>query len=249
MAEAGVDATSLHAEYPAWGSAVTLNELHMFQVGGFFLPDGERHFADLRDKVAEYGKLDRDAAYKYVKRWRRALDIGANVGIFSRDFANRFVEVVAFEPVPSARECLTLNVPANVLIEPYAVLDKPGILKMYPTIENCGGSFICDHPQVVSGSRVQPTPDDMIEVPARSIDSYVFDAVDLIKLDIQGAEFLAIVGARETIKRHRPVILVETKPKSPAAGILVKKTSKLLRSWGMVGKEKAGSDRVFVFED
>jgi hypothetical protein len=58
----------------------------MFEVGGFYFPDGERHFTRFGDLVREYGQLDRDAAYAYVKRWRRALDVGANVGIFFMRF-------------------------------------------------------------------------------------------------------------------------------------------------------------------
>lgn len=219
----------------------------MIKVGSFFFPDGETHFTQLGDAVGEYGKLDRDAAYGYVKRWRRALDIGANVGIFSRDFASRFGEVVAFEPVARTRDCLALNVPPNVQIEPYAIADHPGVLQMYPVTMNSGGSFICNHPQIPIGSLILDR-ESLVEVEVRTIDSYHYDAVDLIKLDIQGAEYPAIVGAEETIRHHRPVILIEQKAAVPEQAEWIKKTSRLLRSWGLTPKEKARSDRVYVFE-
>ncbi len=219
----------------------------MFKVGGLYFPAGERHFTRFGDLVREYGQLDRDAAYRYVTRWRCALDVGANVGIFSCDFANRFEEVVAFEPVPRTRECLALNVPSNVLVEPFAIADKRGVLKMYPTTLNSGGSFICNHPDVITPV-FEMNPADTIAVEVRTIDSFDFDAVDLIKLDIQGAEYPAVVGARETIQRHRPVIMLEQKPFSAESAQSFKMTSRLLRSWGMVAKEKARSDRIYVFE-
>ncbi len=217
------------------------------KVGGLFFPNTEKHFTQYGGAIEDYGRPDREAAYRYVRHWRRALDVGANVGIFARDFATRFEEVVAFEPMPKTRECLALNIPANVRIEPVAVANKPGVLKMYRT-KASGGSFICNHPKIV-------TPDfepgaKTYEVQVRSIDSFQFGPVDLIKLDIQGADHLALVGARETILRHRPVLMVEEKPFSDAHAEQIRMTSKLLRkSYGMTAKEKVRTDRVYVFED
>lgn len=220
----------------------------MIKIGGLYFPDGEMQFTQYGDAVGDYQKRDRDAVYPYVKNWRRALDIGANVGIFSRAFAEKFDEVVAFEPMPPTRECLMLNVPANVRVEPYALADEPGILKMYRT-KGSGASFICDHAQVMIPEGVQLKQGRIVEVEVRTIDSYQFDAVDLMKMDIQGAEYAALIGARETILRHRPVIMVEEKPFSEAHREFVRKTTDLLMSLGMKPKEKAQSDRIFVFED
>lgn len=227
----------------------------MLQIGDLFFPDRETHFNRLGPLVRDYGKTDRDTAYRYVKSWRRALDVGANVGIFACDFASRFDEVVAFEPMPPTRECLTVNVPSNVRIEPFAVSDEPAFLKMYNT-PSSGASFLCNHPGILNPLEALDA-DKVIEVEARTLDSFDFDAVDLIKLDIQGAEYAALLGARETILRHRPVILVEEKAASVqkvgaavnAAQVeTIEKTSALLRSYGMVAKEKAQTDRVYVFE-
>jgi FkbM family methyltransferase len=228
----------------------------MIEIGGLFFPDAETHFQQFRAKIRKYGKHDRCIAYKYVTRWRRAIDVGANVGIFACDFAERFEEVVAFEPMPATRECLTLNAPPNVEIKPYAITDEPSQLQMYET-PSSGASFVCNHPQV-------PKPFDqfdaskMVEVEGRTIDSFEFDAVDLIKLDIQGGEYPALVGARETVLRHRPVIMVEEKAASvEKVGLAVHaaqiqqiaKTAELLRSFGMTAKEKATTDRVYVFDE
>lgn len=221
----------------------------MLQIGGFYFPDGETHFPEWGDRVPEYQKRDRDAAYQYVKRWRRALDVGANVGIFARDFATRFDEVVAFEPFAPVRECLALNVTApNVRIEPVAVADAPGVLELYPMIENSGMSFICNHPQIAPAEGLEPRA--TIRVEARTIDSYNFDAVDLIKLDIEGGEYPALLGAQETILRHRPVIMVEEKAHRDTDGESWKRVSRLLKNFfGMTPKEKFQIDRVYVFED
>lgn len=218
----------------------------MKKVGGFFVPDHETKWTKFGNKLRKRGKRDRETAYKYVSHWRRALDLGANVGVFSRDFAKRFDEVVAFEPMPLTRDCLARNVPPNVRVEGYALSDRPGELQMHRA-EGSGGSFVVNHPGV-------PLPDEVpelrkVEVPARPLDSFEFDAVDLIKLDIQGAEYAALVGARETILRHRPVIMVEEKAFSETHAEFIQKAADLLVSYGMTPKEKAKTDRVYVFED
>ncbi len=221
----------------------------MFQVGGFFFPEGEKHFTRHGDFVSEYQKRDRDVAYRYVKHWRRALDVGANVGIFARDFATRFEEVVAFEPVPAAKECLSLNVPSNVRIEGCAIADETRVLEMYPTVKNSGGSFICNHPQIMTPDGVRLKRNKTLQVQARTIDTFNFDAVDLIKLDVQGAEYAALIGARETILQHRPVVMVEEKAFSEQHAESIRKAADLLVTYGMTPKEKAQSDRVYVFDD
>ena len=228
----------------------------MQKVGPLLYPKAETKFTQHGKDIVKLGRKDRRAAYKYVKQWRRALDVGANVGVFSCAFAKRFDEVVAFEPMPRTRKCLALNVPANVRVEPYAVTDQCGALKMY-TASSCGASFICDHPEVVRPIE-DLEPSKMVKVETQSLDSFDFSAVDLIKLDIQGSEYAALVGARETILRHRPVVLIEEKAASvekvgAAAHAewleIIAKTAELLRSYGMTAKEKAKTDRVYVFED
>jgi FkbM family methyltransferase len=228
----------------------------MLKVGNLFFPDGEKHFKQFGEKIRKYGKHDRLAAYQYVKHWRCAVDVGANVGIFSCDFANRFEKVVAFEPMPLTRECLIINAPKNVRVEPFAITDEPAVLDMYQT-PSSGASFVCSHPQVVTPFD-EFEPGRVVQVEGRALDSFQFEAVDLIKLDIQGAEYAALVGARETILRHRPVVMVEEKVPSvekvgPAANAAmaenIERVAQLLRSYGMTAKEKVTTDRIYVFED
>ena len=88
-----------------------------------------------------------------------------------------------------------------------------------------------------------------MEVEARTLDSFEFASVGLIKLDIQGAEYSALIGARETILRHRPVLLIEEKPFNAQSAAFVQKASELLISYGLTPKEKAQADRVYVFDD
>ena len=50
-------------------------------------------------------------------------------------------------------------------------------------------------------------------VAARTIDSYNFEDVDAIKIDVEGSELLVMQGAKNTIERCRPSVQVEIVPK------------------------------------
>jgi FkbM family methyltransferase len=220
----------------------------MFQHEDFWLPDGEQQW--LFPRVADYQRADREEAYEYVRDWTVALDVGANIGIFSRAFAGRFRKVVAFEPIPGIRECLERNVPANVTVQPYAVSDQPGRLIMRQVVKSSGGSFIANHPDIAVPSKRELSGPRAIPVDVRTIDSFGFDNVGLIKMDIQGAEYLALKGAEETIRRCRPVMMVEEKPREGDALDMenCRRASEFLLSLGMVAKSKRIGDRVYVFE-
>lgn len=56
----------------------------------------------------------------------------------------------------------------------------------------------------------------LVEVQARTIDSYNFNDVDAIKIDVEGSELFVMQGAKETIERCRPSVQVEIVPKQCA---------------------------------
>lgn len=53
----------------------------------------------------------------------------------------------------------------------------------------------------------------IVEVPCKRLDSYDFDEVDAIKIDVEGAEYLVLQGAEDTIKKNRPSVQLEIVPK------------------------------------
>lgn len=174
---------------------------------GWWFPQGETHFQKMLNKSvakggpARYQYQVRDRSLRYVKNFGVALDIGANVGLWSRDLCEHFAHVTAFEPVAMFRDCLIKNVPSNKLtVEPVALGDENTMVNMIITEDNMG------HTHVDPASIGQGT------VPVRRLDDLNFSVVDYIKLDCEGFEYKIIQGAAETIRRCRPVIVVEQKP-------------------------------------
>lgn len=221
----------------------------LITIGGLYFPDGERHFQRFADNIADYQRPQRDRAFTYVRDWSLALDVGANIGIFSRHFAEKFEEVWAIEPLQANIECLEKNVPSNVLIKQFAIGDKTAKRTIYQTPNSLGGAFISDDDGVPTPSM---TLNDKlkVEVDMVTIDSFELRTVGLIKLDIQGSEVIAIKGAEETLRRCRPVVLIEEKPLGGPTGSVthIHEATALLLSFGMIAKELVGADRVYIYE-
>ncbi|HEY8722917.1 MAG TPA: FkbM family methyltransferase [Gaiellaceae bacterium] len=119
-------------------------------------------------------------------------DIGANVGLVAIHAA-RLCRTIAFEPDPGFASRLAVNVQLNpdvdVRVLNVAVADKDSTVKLYT--DGSGGNS----PSLVH----QRGEEGVVEVPARSLDSLLANAEvplpTVLKLDIEGAEILAIQGA------------------------------------------------------
>lgn len=127
---------------------------------------------------------------------RRALDIGAHIGFWSRWLANHFDHVEAFEPQALLGECLHANVEAvNLTVHALALGDRNGTMAAAFDTANTGMSHM-----VESGPG---------EVALRKLDEFGFSDVDFIKLDVEGYELSVLRGGVETLRRNLPMILVE----------------------------------------
>lgn len=196
---------------------------------GWWFPDIESHFPKMLQKnvdkggPAEYQQKVRLRSFDFVKNRRTALDVGANVGLWSRDLVKRFDKVMAFEPVEMFRECLAKNVTTeNLWASPLALGDTEMQATMIITEGNTGHSHI--DPDKVNQGNVQVV----------RLDNLNLNDVDYIKIDCEGYEYKVIVGAEQTIKRCRPVIVLEQKPHDAYSKEYSQHAAiALLQSWGM----------------
>lgn len=145
------------------------------------------------------------------------IDIGANHGEFTVVAARRVPEghVISFEPNESVHRRLRFNVNANhfknVTLSTLGLNDEPGVATIYQAADldhdgttNQGLATL--YPTESRGQVVQ-------EIELTTLDAFVTDAglerVDLIKIDIEGAELSALKGADEVLTRFRPHIILE----------------------------------------
>jgi FkbM family methyltransferase len=135
------------------------------------------------------------------------IDVGANIGIFTLEFA-RWVRgsgrVIAIEPEGANYRRLLERLGDSelgplVLPHQAAATDRDGPVRLQVRPEHPG-----DH-RLTDGAG--------IEIPGVRLDTLVGDAgypvIGLLKIDVQGAEERVLLGARDTILRCRPVILIE----------------------------------------
>lgn len=201
----------------------------MYTKHGWCFPDEDTHFAEMLDKNIAKGNTPvyqepvRRRSLQFVKEKVVALDIGANIGLWSRDLCEQFDRVIAFEPVAQFRTCLLENVKKdNLEIRPWALGEEDTHVKMVVTEGNTGHSHV-DSNSVGDG-----------DTPMYRLDSLVFDRIDYVKIDCEGYELNILRGAERTFKTFKPVVVVEQKLHEDTG--ITENTqfgaADLLKSWG-----------------
>lgn len=176
----------------------------MFCAEGWYFPKGETHLTDWLAKNRyvlngrnAYQAKKQVAALSLCKSFRTAVDVGGHIGLWSFNLGHRFSVVHAFEPIAAHRECFARNVDLpNVHVHPVALGDMEKTVGMYTAPTSSGDSY-------VKGEG---------DIPMKRLDDFGFHDVDFIKLDCEGYELFALLGAEDTLRRCEPVICVEQKP-------------------------------------
>jgi FkbM family methyltransferase len=132
---------------------------------------------------------------------RRAIDVGANHGIYTYALSRLFESVEAFEPVPAYFRKLAGRCAPNVTVHNVALSNSSGSLHInVPTGDTFGES-----PSFVDLGYEKIR----IEVPVRPLDDFGFANVSFIKIDVEGYESEVLQGAASTISICRPLMLIE----------------------------------------
>jgi FkbM family methyltransferase len=155
--------------------------------------------------LKKFNKLDEEMFYvsKLLKNKRRFLDIGANVGIYSYHFRNTFKNIDAFEPLNEITHRLQSTQNQSLKVHNVALSNKSGELQFHiPSIN--GKTF----PPLASLEK-RDGKCEVRTVKVDTVDSYDFDDVDLVKIDVEGHEKYVIEGARKVIEKNMPILIIE----------------------------------------
>ena len=167
----------------------------------------------------------RDSALNYIHKWRVCLDIGSNIGQWTRPLSKKFESVVCFEPNPNFRECFVKNITeTNVLLWPYGLSDKEHKAKQdfnSTQLQNKDGNIDC-----------------------RTLDSFGLTNVDFVKIDVDGFEVPLLNGARQTLTRNNPVINIEMK--RDKRSYVVVKCESILKELGYKFVNRTKSDEIWL---
>jgi FkbM family methyltransferase len=201
----------------------------MKKVHDWFLPEYDSHYEEwmMTNGETTYQRLQREYALARVTKFRRAIDIGGNIGFWSRDFCGKFDDVVIFEPDQTNIECLKENLKShnNFTIHEVGLGSKQELKEFYTSTTTSGGhSFFRD--QIFEDNVGKTT----LEV--NRLDDYHFTDVDLIKIDTQGSEYDILLGGEQTLIKNDCVLNVEIEHKNEKQKQKGKEIIKFLESVG-----------------
>ncbi len=160
---------------------------------------------------------------KYITKNSIVLDIGAFIGTNTIKMARKAREVHAFEAFRPTFDLLNKNVVINnmsniktyniAIGNEYKIIDK----MWFPRTVSIG-----DHNMINNGAMRINKDDSLInenvltETKMMRLDDFVFDGcVDLIKIDVEGCEREVLKGGMETLRKHKPKIVIENWEEEP----------------------------------
>lgn len=162
------------------------------------------------------------------------LDIGANIGNHTLFFAKELKAgcIHSFEPVTQTFRILQSNVEINNLTDKVC-LHNLGLGK-----EACKAST-CGYDKHNIGG-VELKPDESGDIEIRRLDDFTFEEeIFFIKIDTEGAELSILQGAEQTIRKHKPYILLEAWYES------IEPIRAFLHEFGYVDTAVTSSDYLF----
>jgi len=149
-----------------------------------------------------------------------ALDVGCNHGGWTVPLASRFRTVYAIDAQPACLDAIaSLNL-RNVVADQFAAWSNIGRLMFRTNVNKAG-----EHQGTIAGVDEFVIADKVIEqyeVPCKPLDLLnIHGRLDFIKMDVDGAEVNAIIGAQELLRNHKPALVIETHTDEARAFLLI----------------------------
>ena len=132
---------------------------------------------------------------------KRFVDVGAHIGsIVTEVLRNTSATVIAIEAMPDKVAALRRKFP-GLIVHSCAVGESDGNVSFFVVPAASGYSSLIRSPNSVE-----------ITVPLRRLDDLVTESVEMIKIDVEGAELGVLRGAERLIATSRPIIMFESGP-------------------------------------
>lgn len=131
------------------------------------------------------------------------LDVGAYIGRYSIILNNRFKKIYAFEPswdtVKRLRKNIALNEIDNIVALKFALMNRSGFMRMNVKYTP-GTNSLINEDNLLGHESVETLRLDEL---------FISGKIDLIKVDIEGAEKDFLMGAEKTIRENKPRLIME----------------------------------------
>lgn len=168
-------------------------------------------------------------------RKRCVIQAGGYTGFYAAQYSRLFEKVYTFEPDDDNYECLSHNVQdvQNCYHRKCALGSEHKKIRVQNNAENTGNCTVTD---------------DTGNIECMTIDSLELHNVDLLHLDIEGYEYHALLGAKNTIDKFKPLIVLETNGFCKNFGISEEQIKKYLQGLGYGVHETWANDTVFAYQ-
>ena len=173
----------------------------------FVLPSGDFGVTLEAESTGSYEPVTTNLIESLLSSGMTFIDIGAHVGLFAipaTQWVGRSGKVIAFEPHPKNFDLLLNNLKINQVEEEVtaiqsAISNKTQSMDLYTCSFNTG-----DHQLYPSSTR------DKISVPCTTLDDFFPSGtqVDLVKMDVQGAEGFAFEGMRRLLEENKAIQII-----------------------------------------
>ncbi len=172
--------------------------------GLFFVPDRSDLISNSLRTYGEWAQAELDILCDFISAGDTVIDGGACFGTHARAFSTKVGpdgRVICFEPSPDNRAILARNanvaVAQNVEVLPYALGAKQGKASILSAADdNAGGTRVIENETDGSVSVIR-------------LDEVAKSAIQFIKLDLEGAEISALIGAGDILTTDRPIVFSE----------------------------------------
>ena len=162
-----------------------------------------------------------DKALSYVNDFSCCVQAGGNVGVWPKYLANKFSYVYTFEPCQDNFGYLCRNV------------SEKNVYKFPAAVGNGGNGFLVPNKLNVGAGKMAIGG----TTPFLRIDDLCLESCGFIQLDVEGGELNALRGAAMTIRKYKPILMIEEKG-------IGESVLPILEKWGYKVMEIVGRDLI-----
>jgi len=186
-----------------------INNYHNNNPAKFYLYENDLGPSACLKRGFRWEEHQHDIIDQYLNKETTAIEIGSHIGSITIKLAKVCRQVYAFEPIVESynilKDNLQLNNCNNLILHNLGCGEKNKKVAVKWFSKNNPGGTGLEGGMLTKQSNI----DDEIMVKIIRLDSIKFNKVDYIKIDVEGYEELVIKGAEETIKTHKPLIIME----------------------------------------
>ena len=184
----------------------------------FFFPEGFLLKRRLQRSIKRNDEQEINLVKKFIKSGTDSIDVGVYRGVYSYEMSKYSEKVHSFEPNPIIFKYIDKNLKKfikNIHLYNFALSNQNKTINLKIPIRNSNSNKEIFEEYYEMGKATIHNENNFenyenFEIQTKKIDELSFDnKISFIKIDVEGHELEVIEGAKNTIKRDKPVLLVE----------------------------------------